>query len=77
MPRDEQSEPGATRRQRLREVAEVAANKNLELAIEDVLFRSPGLPSLKPLVRYKSFQYQADNWTTHRRGESGPGTRSV
>ena len=35
--------------------------------IEDLLFRSPGRPSLKPLVRYKSFQYQADSWTTPRR----------
>ena len=43
------------------------ANKKLELAIEDVLFRSPGRPSRTPLVRYKSFQYQADNWTTARR----------
>ena len=33
----------------------IPANKNLELAIEDVLFRSPGRPSRTPLVRYKSF----------------------
>ena len=39
----------------------------MELAIEDLLFRSPGRPSLKPLIRYKSFQYQADSWTTPRR----------
>ena len=45
----------------------IPANKNLELAIEDILFRSPGRPSRKPLVRYKSFQYQADSWTTARR----------
>jgi hypothetical protein len=45
----------------------IPANKKLELAIEDVLFRSPGRPSHKPLVRYKSFQYQADSWTTPRR----------
>ena len=45
----------------------IPANKNLELAIEDILFRSPGRPSRKPLVRYKSFQYQADSWTTPRR----------
>jgi hypothetical protein len=45
----------------------IPANKNLELAIEDVLFRSPGRPGLKPLVRYKSFHYQADSWTTARR----------
>ena len=45
----------------------IPANKNLELAIEDILFRSPGRPSRTPLVRYKSFQYQADSWTTARR----------
>ncbi len=45
----------------------IPANKNLELAIEDVLFRPPGRPSLERLVRYKSFQYQADSWTTPRR----------
>ena len=40
----------------------IPANKNLELAIEDVLFRSPGRPSRTPLVRYKSFHYQAESW---------------
>lgn len=45
----------------------IPANKNLKLAIEDILFRSPGRPSLKPLVRYTSFQYQADSWTAPRR----------
>jgi Transposase DDE domain group 1 len=45
----------------------IPANNNLELAVEDILFRSPGRPSLKPLIRYKSFQYQADSWTTPRR----------
>ena len=45
----------------------IPANKNLELVIEDLLFRSPGRPSRKPLVRYKSFHYQADSWTTARR----------
>src|SRR6202162_1815352 len=45
----------------------IPANKNLELAIEDILFRSPGRPSLKPLIRDKSFHYQADSWTTPRR----------
>ena len=43
------------------------ANKNLELEIEDLLFRGPGRPSYKPVVRYASFQYQADSWTTPRR----------
>ena len=43
------------------------ANKSLELAIEDILFRPPGRPSGKPLVRYKSFRYQAKSWTRPRR----------
>ena len=43
------------------------ANKTLELAVEDILFRPPGRPSCKPLVRYKSFRYQAKSWTTARR----------
>ena len=43
------------------------ANKTLELEIEDILFRPPGRPSCKPLVRYKSFRYQAKSWTTPRR----------
>ena len=43
------------------------ANKNLELEIEDTLFRPPGRPSCKPLVRYKSFRYQAKSWTRPRR----------
>jgi Transposase DDE domain group 1 len=45
----------------------IPASKHLELAIEDLLFRSPGRPSRKPLVRYTSFPYQADGWTTARR----------
>jgi DDE family transposase len=43
------------------------ANKTLELAIEDLLFRPRGCPSRKPLVRYTSFEYQADSWATPRR----------
>ena len=39
----------------------------LELAVEDILFRPPGRPSCKPLVRYKSFRDQAKSWTTARR----------
>ena len=57
------------------------ANKTLELAVEDILFRPPGRPSCKPLVRYRSFRYQAKSWTTarlivakveHHRGELFP-----
>ncbi len=39
----------------------IPANKSLELEIEDILFRPPGRPSRKPLVRYKSFRYQAES----------------
>ena len=43
------------------------ATKSVELEIEDILFRLPGRPSRKPLVRDKSFRYQAKSWTTPRR----------
>ena len=45
----------------------IPANRSLELAIEDILFRPPGRPSRKPLVRYKSFRYQAESWAKPRR----------
>ena len=62
------------------------ANKSLELDIEDILFRPPGRPSRKSLVRYKSFRYQAKSWTTprrivakveHHRGELFPRVGSI
>ena len=43
------------------------ANENLEWAIAELLVPAPGRPSHKPLVRYKSFQYQAGSWTQPRR----------
>ena len=48
-------------------VIRIPANKSLELEIEDILFRPPGRPSHKPLVRYKSFRYQAESWSRARR----------
>ena len=45
----------------------VPANASLEWEIADLLFRPPGRPSQKPLVRYKSFHYQAGSWTLPRR----------
>ena len=48
-------------------VIRMPANKSVELEIEDLLFRPPGRLSRKPLVRYKSFRYQAESWTTPRR----------
>ena len=48
-------------------VIRIPANKNLETEVADLLFRSPGRPSTKPLVRYKSFRYQAASWSKPRR----------
>jgi DDE family transposase len=48
-------------------VIRIPANENLEWDIAELLFRPPGRPSHKPLVRYKSFQYQAGSWTQSRR----------
>ena len=45
----------------------IPANKIWNWRSKKNLFRSPGRPSRKPLVRYKSFQYQAESWTTPRR----------
>ena len=36
----------------------IPANPSLQSEIEEILFRPPGRPSRKPLVRYKSFQYE-------------------
>ena len=46
----------------------IPANENLEWDIAELLFRPPGRPSHKPLVRYKSFQYQAGSWTQFPKG---------
>src|SRR5213593_745075 len=43
------------------------ANETLEWEIADLLCRPPGRPSRRPLVRYKSFSYQAGSWTQPRR----------
>ena len=45
----------------------IPANQSLEWEIAELLFRPPGRPSQKPLVRYKSFSYQAGSWTKARR----------
>ena len=37
----------------------IPANESLEWEVAEILFRPPGRPSRKPLVRYKSFAYQA------------------
>src|ERR1039457_1445003 len=43
------------------------ANDNLERNIAGLLTRPVGRPSYQPLVRYKSFLYQAASWKTARR----------
>ena len=48
-------------------VIRIPANKKLEWEIANILFRPPGRPSAKPLVRYKSFRYQAESWFKPRR----------
>ena len=43
------------------------ANDNLQRNITELLTRPVGRPSYKPVVRYKSFLYQAASWTMARR----------
>jgi Transposase DDE domain group 1 len=43
------------------------ANDNLQRNITELLTRLVGRPSYKPVVRYKSFLYQAATWTMARR----------
>jgi hypothetical protein len=45
----------------------IPSNDNLERDIAELLVRPVGRPSHKPVVRYKSFLYQAVSWKTARR----------
>jgi hypothetical protein len=45
----------------------LTANYNLERNIAELLTRPVGRPSYKPVVRYRSFFYQAASWNTARR----------
>ena len=45
----------------------IPANENLERDIAELLPRPVGRPSIKPLVEYKSFLYQATSWDKARR----------
>jgi hypothetical protein len=45
----------------------IPANDSLERDIAELLARPVGRPSHKPVVRYKSFLYQAASWTKARR----------
>jgi len=48
-------------------------NDNLERKVAQLLTRPVGRPSYTPVVRYKSFLYQAASWTRARRGGSEDG----
>jgi len=45
----------------------IPSNDTLEQAVAELLTRPVGRPSHKPVVRYKSFRYQAGSWTIERR----------
>ncbi len=45
----------------------ILANENLERDIAELLPRPVGRPSIRPLVGYKSFLYQATSWKKARR----------
>ena len=45
----------------------IPSNDTLEQAVAELLTRSVGRPSHKPVVRYKRFRYQAASWTMARR----------
>ncbi len=45
----------------------IPANENLQRDIAELLTRPVGRPSHRPLVRYKSFLYQAESWNKARR----------
>jgi len=48
-------------------VIRLPANDNLQRNVTELLTRPVGRPSHKPVVRYKSFLYQAASWTIARR----------
>jgi hypothetical protein len=52
---------------RVKYAIRLPANANLERKITKSLIRPVGRPSYKPVVRYKSFLYQAASWTKARR----------
>ena len=58
-------------------VIRIPANKSLELEIEDILFRPPGRPNAKPLVRYTEFSLSGrelvEGKASCRQGRASPG----
>jgi len=57
----------AMERRGVRYAIRLPANDVLERRIENLLTRSLGRPSHAPLVRYRSFEYQAASWDRPRR----------
>ena len=57
----------AMERRGVRYAIRLPANDVLERRIEDLLTRSRGRPSHAPLIRYRSFEYQAASWDRPRR----------
>jgi len=57
----------ALERRGVRYAIRLPANDVLERRIEDLLTRPRGRPSYAPLVRYRSFEYQAASWSRPRR----------
>jgi hypothetical protein len=47
-------------------VIRLPANDNLERKVGQLLTRPAGRPSYKPVVRYRSFLYQAASWNRAR-----------
>jgi hypothetical protein len=45
----------------------IPSNDILEREVAELLTRSAGRPSYKPVFRYKSFRYQAASWKIARR----------
>ena len=58
---------GALERRGVAYAIRLPANDVLERAVEDLLTRPRGRPSHAPLVRCRSFQYQAASWDRPRR----------
>jgi hypothetical protein len=64
------SKPGAyevLEERRTKYVIRLPSNDNLKRNIKELLKRPAGRPSYQPLVRYKSFFYQAASWQRARR----------
>jgi hypothetical protein len=57
----------ALEKRNVRYAIRIPSNDILEREVEELLRRPVGRPSHRPLVRYKSFQYQAASWEIARR----------